>query len=301
MNHQHLSIDAISDYLAEPTATEFDALRRHLISCSECREQASLVSRLRDKETPLACNQSLTEDDELHIADYLEGRMSANQDEEIAKRLASDKQAQKAALHYATSRAAMRRVLGDSIGSAAVAERQQGDSMGLVTAVTRFFNWRPLAWISAPAVAALTLLVAVIVYPAQQNSVSAGLLVATYQDHAVVTFNQQNAAQPGIGFFSAAKKTEQPFAKMDVTVTNDHALLMRWSPIVNSENYRLKLFVINDNQRSPVGEVTSETPAAVLEGFIPRPGSRYEWALSGQTSDGFLFSTKGGFVFNVQN
>lgn len=300
MNQEHISIDSLGAYLDAPNADEFTDLRLHLISCRECRDQARLISQLRAENSPVFSQAGTSEEDELRIADYVDGQGTAKQGEEIARRLETDKQALKSALHYATQSAAMQRELGVTPESAQRQVKPQHPSGGLLSHISQYFHWRTPLWISTPVTAALTLLLVVLVYPFQPSLSPTGFSVASYQDNAVLSFRSLSEPQPGIGFFSSATSHSRPFAPMTISL-NQQQLQMQWPAVENAEGYQLKLFIIKGGQRNKLSETSGATASATIEGFMAEAGSRYEWTLSGQTRDGFLFSTDGGFVFDAQN
>lgn len=296
MNEPHASIDSLIAYLDAPASAQALELGAHLAGCRECRNQAGLLSAVRARATAQV-RVGLSETEQLCIAEYVDGQLPPAAAQEIAARLATDPQQLKAALHYATHSAAMQRSLAP-IEEAAKPQQMPGASTGFWQTLSDLFDWRPSVWISAPLGAALTLVIALVILPADQHS--SGLTLATYQDHAVVNFRPETAP-PGIGFFSAAKQFERPFARMEIALTPQQGLQLRWAPVAGANSYRLELFVIEQEQRTALGQVSTQTALARIVPFSAKPGNRYEWELSGKTNDGYVFSTKGGFVIDVQH
>ncbi len=297
MSEPHASIDSLIAYLDAPASAQSREVGAHLVSCRDCRTQASLLSAVRAQAAGRSELGDLSEAEQLRIAAYVDGE-SPGAAQETAARLAADKQQLKAALHYACHSAAMRRALASEAETSAPLQASRA-STGRWRMVTALLDWRPSVWISAPLGAALTLVVVWMIMPAQQPP--SGVIVAAYQDRAVLSFRPDAPVQPGIGFFSAAKQFERPFARMEIALTAQQQLQLRWAPVAGAHSYSLELFIIEQEQRTALGKVSTPSAMAEIAPFNAKPGNRYEWELSGQTNDGYVFSTKGGFVIDVQH
>ena len=105
-------------YLESPKSEDVKDVRRHLITCASCRDALARAQALVDtiKLSPLPEKQvsGAGHPDEQIIADYVEGRISSIQKQQIKGHIDSCDACTKAVLHYAMHSAEMRREISEA-------------------------------------------------------------------------------------------------------------------------------------------------------------------------------------------
>ena len=239
------------------------------------------------------------EDTADRIALYVDGRLSSEQSDEVQMLLQRDKRAMKSALHYALHAHA-------SDNQVAPALQKSGGG-----AWSRFLGncrqvwsglqvWRAPVWISVPIAAVALVTLSFMFAPAllQQKS---GPVFVTYQDDPVVYFRHAQQQIPGIGFFTAARDSQQSYQGVSVSGTASH-LSIRWPAVDNAEKYTVSIYQTGADKRTLLGQMTTVTTEAefAFNRDLPRleKNRRYEWEIQGPAGKGMNFFTQGGFVLN---
>ena len=238
------------------------------------------------------------------IERYVDGELQDQHAAQIKTLLESDAIALKAALHYASHShhsAKLRQQAAATSTTSHSVSPQLDKTHTLLNYLKNFFDFRPPLWISAPATAAIVLIMASAIMPSWLSEQSPDIAIATYQDKAVIHF--QGAGQlPGIGFFSKAHSSTQAYGPMKINYSYNHNdtqnLSLQWPQVANAKSYHLTLYLIAEGQKITVKELDLTTSHALIKDFKPTAGKRYEWALNGETNDAKSFYTSGGFVIN---
>jgi hypothetical protein len=294
----HPSLETLAAYCETPDAVDYAALRRHLAQCGACRDRIDALNRVTDA---VATGQ-LTDIDrraddalEQQVPAWIDGALPPRESSEMAASMARDPRALKAALHYATHGAAMRRRLPVASKPALQSAPPTAANKHAPAGSQRIAAWfavRMPVWAGAAATAAIALVLAALL---QQPASDVGNVVAAYQDEPVLTFSVADAP-PGIGFFDQARQRTEAFGGMTVELRAADTLSLRWPPVAQAAEYRVTIQRVDDAGASTVAEATSREARVEISGHVWQRGRRYEWTLSGTTSSGQRFVTRGGFV-----
>ncbi len=306
-------MDTLLAYLESPSAADYSELRLHLAGCKQCRASVEQLKQLqsRIRQSPEITssnfeNQFTATVEEQLIEQYVDGALAGAEHRQIKSLLQQQPQALKAALHYAGQRAAMDRAgIDKNVASHEVALNNMAPQQNeyrsaqqtLINKLANFFELRPPIWLSVPATAMAMLAIIVLVYPSTSPT-GDNMAIASYQDNAVIRFQDINQP-PGIGFFSKAQRTSKPYEAMQVTLKKN-SLNLQWPVVDNATSYNVSVYIINEGQRLTISEQSSNSNNLAINNFKAQIGKRYEWQLTGETSDAKTFTASGGFVINQQ-
>jgi hypothetical protein len=299
---EHPELTVLKDYLDNSAADEFAGLRLHLAQCGECRELVSGLSGVinMSQHLPSSANGALTEQQQQQIADYIDGHLTEAEGRQQQEFIQSSAAAMKAALHYASHKSAMDKSLPKSVAKNAPLMNLKRDGH------TQWFDlWNKLkelvtiqvpVWLTVPATAALVALLSINLFnqPASEN---ANYTIASYQDNPVMQFRARESL-PGIGFFARPSQSAEPYKAIKVSLSGDKRFTIQWPPVTGATIYTLRLQMFSQGNKLVVGEVTTKNNSAVITANLDNIYHRYEWVLSGETSDNRAFISSGGFVIN---
>lgn len=282
---EHPADQLIQDYLKAPDAAAFAGLRLHLASCRHCRRRTEMTAMLRDHGHWL--ESEITETDP-RVADLVAGRLDAGQTSRLRQEIKNDPAALRAALHFASHAQAMHEITADK-------KRGQSPWSMSLALLKRWLSFEAPLWQMAPALA-VVMTVAVLVFN-QIDSRQSGrrIEIVTFQDNAVLQF-AGHESQPGIGFFSQQGANAEPFDGMTIELLENDRLRLSWPEIPGASDYNLKLQVFRDGETHVLTRQTLGSTVVELQLEEPLTQHRYEWILSGDTSDNRSFQTNGGFV-----
>lgn len=310
MNHP--DIEQLTAYLTNPQSEDFSELCLHLASCVDCRAEVTVLAELKENPFPGLVEAGPDPDDafdkasqEQLIEKYVDGVLTSEEGQEIETLLQTNPQALKAALHYATHSAGMNREPHDSTGSVIPQQttlhnrHKAAGKSSLFKTINNWLQLRAPLWLAVPATAVAVALLSINIATFQTASTS-GYTVASYQDNPVVQFEQKRQ-QPGIGFFANAGKTVQSYATIKPRLLGDDGLSISWPAIDKAVAYTIQLQLIKNGQHVTIDELTTKLAQASFKRAPDDTGHRYEWVLSGETTDGKTFSTNGGFVIHFAN
>lgn len=310
MNHP--DTEQLTAYLTNPQSGEFMDLRLHLARCVDCRAEVSVLAELKENPLPGLAEAGLDSDDAFHnatqeqlIEKYVDGVLDGEERQEVETLLQTDPRAIKAALHYASHSAGMKRALYDSPDgvipdqSKLRPDNKTSARPSLLNAINNWLQLRAPVWLAVPATAVVVALFSITMTPLLTSTTSQ-FTVASYQDNPVIRFEQKNR-QPGIGFFANAGKTEQAYATIKTRLFDGNMLDLSWPVVAKAVSYKIQLQLIKNGQRTNVGELTTKLAQASFKRVPDDTGHRYEWVLSGNTTDGKTFTTHGGFVIHSAN
>lgn len=295
---QHPTLETLSSYILSPQEQEFRDLRRHLVSCQQCRQrtdQLSALTRQLQQEIPLY----RTDCSEIEEASYrpFPGETLTETQRNTLKQSPT---ALKAALHSLTHSAAMQREMQrpsttSTTADTVVRQKTSVKSESFIHWWKHLFNWHHPAWISVPVTAVLVFALTLTLTPQlRQNSSSA--YITAYQDDPVVTFQAAGSQHPGIGFFSNVPSTRKPFSPVNVAMNTHNNLELHWPAIEKAIDYTVQIARIEGTSPTQLFQQTTTGTQIQFTNFTPYSGHRYTWTLTGKTSDGQRFQAQGGFV-----
>lgn len=281
----HPQDQLIQDYLKAPQAKAFDELRLHLAACGHCRRRTEVTAMLRDQGHWL---ESERVEADPRVAELLAGKLQPRQASQLKQELKQDPASLRAALHYATHAQAMSGITEPDRHNASLW------SMCLAQ-VKSWLNFQAPLWQTAPVVA-VVMTVAVLVFnqysPADR---SAQAQIVAFQDKQTLQYASQES-QPGIGFFSQQAADAEPFEGMNIELLEGNRLRLSWPEIPMATGYNLKIQVFRDGETRVLARQASNMAEVELVLDQALTQHRYEWVLSGDTSDSRSFQTNGGFV-----
>ena len=307
----HPELEQLNAFARQPHGEEFRQLRLHLVTCRDCRKQVSMLAEMHDllpgvqaKDLDMAISNDDSFSQALHnqqIERYVDGQLDDGEKQAVAAMLGRNGQALKAALHYASHSAKMAsqvdRAASGEQGVKAV--RAAAGDKGLIALLYRCLTFRSPFWLTVPATAVLAGVLSVVLVP-QLTFVADKSQVVAYQDNPVIQFKRSEDL-PGIGFFSSADKTSQPYRNITVKEIDSKSLHLSWPKVDNAMSYTMQLKIFSNGQQMLVDTVTTADEHARLKRAANDHGVRYVWHLTGKTGKGELFSTKGGFVIKSEN
>ncbi len=306
-------------YLDAPISEELKDVRRHVVSCSSCREflakTQSIMGAIKHHPIPEAGALSDGHPEEQDIANYVEWRTGSEQVKGIKSHLDACGLCTKRALHYALHSAEMRRVLSETpISNEAIDKHKLTEKYNPPIPPLkkrgiwkRIFSWRIPAWFGVPATAFATAILVFIHLGQDRNDVEQQVqtvqqekakIIIAYQEKPEITFSPIKGKTPGIGFFSQSRGETRPFAGLTVQRVSRTHYHVSWIPIEGVASYDIHVFTDGPiGKRSFVMKATGIAEASTIMDLSPLDsGERYLWELTGHMNDGRLFMTSGGFV-----
>ena len=285
---RHPQDQSILTYVKSPESDEYRDLRLHIAGCSYCRRRAELTALLRQQGHWLESEAAAVE---ARMHDLFAGRLEHEQAHAYRQELKQDPARLRAALHYASHARAMR-----EIGAAAPSRASLWNS--LLSRLQQGLNFQTPVWQTIPA-AAVLLVLGVMFFGQITPTGTTGTEVIAFEDDLVVQFVAQEP-QPGIGFFAQPGVNAIPFAGMNIELVGNNRLRLSWPQIETAQDYQLKLQVFRNGETQVLARRTLDGTSVELEIGEPLTQHRYEWVLSGDTSDNRSFYTSGGFVISQQ-
>ncbi len=305
----HPSIDQLCDYLNQPDTVEGRKLSLHLAQCAACRSKLHTLSML-SKHLPEmqsdAFDQAVTENPKLieifdsqTMEQWVDGELTDNDSTRAKSQVQKDPLALKAALHYASHRTAMEKDLhlkGQSKLNepAAASSKRKTGVTGFLPPLKQWLGRRIPLWFTLPATtlatAAIIGVLTLVVQTPNEN-----YTIASYQDHAIIEF-QEKSQTPGIGFFNTAPKSQKRFDDVQVRLEDGNRLTLTWPTVDHAQNYTLRLMIYENGRKVILDEKVTTVPTAQFQGIEIKSDHRYEWHLTGHTTYARRFTAKGGFV-----
>ncbi len=309
--NSHPEWENILGFVDNPDASEYQEIVLHLASCSDCRIKASEISQLQttlkssefiQQHTVLGLAQSkskgvttaLSDGD---IEDYVDDKLHGKQQQNIAKLLQDEPQALKAALHYASHQSAMKRQIPKSETNTLVSKvkaTQQNNTFNLFSSIKKLFIQPTPAWLMLPVTGFASVLL-LLMFNVQFQTDNNKVKIASYQDNAVIQFSAKNN-QPGIGFFSNARKKTIAFDKVSIIFNDNASLNITWPKIKNALSYFIIIKKIDNKQTVVIAEKKLSSNSVTFKDIALLNNRRYQWILTGETSDNESFYATGGFV-----
>ena len=285
---QHPDMEQLIGYVDAPQGGSDRTVALHLARCNECRVHVSNFMRLQQRVKSLAALKTTSSDGVLRAEDEraIVGNHLSN---EHITYLKNDKQRLRAALYLSSQVNAINTV--NSVKS--------NTSPPTSPQIKRFTHWWEKLmnfmpqWEYAALAASLTLAVVFGIHLMQQEK---QVNIVAYSDNPVVVFKQVKSNTPGIGFFSGAVNTSKAYSGVSVSALGNNKWMLQWPDISNAENYLLQLYRVANGNTELLFEKRSMNTRLTISDLALSDHTRYEWKLSGNTSDQRRFSASGGFI-----
>lgn len=290
--NQHPDDELLKAYSQQPEADEFKQVSLHLLNCRECREQIELSQKLKHDYRILQSEQC-SEGQQSVVDDFLYNENSPAQHERLKLSIRKDPQLLKSALFSLSHRARDRQAVVDQDPLLA----QSPSSGNWMETISEWFRWQTSTWATVSLTAVVTLTLTIMMIQPQgiaPNDIE-GVSIASYQDNNSIRFLSRNQL-PGIGFFNAARQSTRPFENMQIKSKDNQTLEMTWKPVELATSYELSLFKISGGKKILLETFKAATTRADYSLAAEDYNQRFEWVLTGFTSDDQTFITEGGFV-----
>jgi len=294
MNTKHPDTDRLNDYLQQPEARDHAELRLHLAQCADCRSQLELLNSLH-QQYPLP-QPPIDERQQQQVADYID---SPEADSAQAQRIKNNPALLKAALHYASHRAAMDEELKPEFQQPSLPAAPSAIA-ALRAGLLSILQYRSPLWLNASLGVAMLLVISLLILPLMpslQQATGNGLQIAQYRDNPLIQFRPRQAL-PGIGFFSKTEEENRPYGELRISFPQPHIIRLQWPAVKNAKIYSLRLQKITQGKKITLADIRTELNRADIKLDTENLNHRYEWTLTGTTSNNKQFIARGGFVIN---
>jgi len=292
--NDHPNLDLLKNYLNNSKAAEFNSLRLHLAQCSQCRTLVDGLTGLKSIcQQPK--NDTLNEQQHQQISDYIHHRLDTVEAQQIKELINSDTSAMKAALHYASHKSSVERTM--DLNKASSTSSMQAAL--IFNKLKSLLSFKSPIWISVPVTIAFIALLSFNLFnlsPPEQPPYT----IANYQDNPIIQFRSKESL-PGIGFFKQSDQLSKNYNGLQVSVSDDNHLTLRWPPVSNATKYTLHLHIFEKGNKIVLADITTKNSFANISLNLQTIFHRYEWELSGETHDDRVFIANGGFVINDSN
>lgn len=292
--NDHPQIELLKNYLNNSEADKFSALRLHLAECSECRQLLNGLMALQAISSH-SMKDDLSDQEYQNIANFIDSNASTTDSQQTRDFIENNPQALKAALHYASQQSAMQtQNIRQTPSTGSTFKVGPGLSSLLDKAHTLLSFQTPL-WISASFASAFIALFSfsLINSPSSNDHYN----IVSYQDNAIVQFRPVDQV-PGIGFFARDEVVSRNFNGLDVSISGEGVFTLSWPAITDAIRYDLHLVMFDKGERISLANISTESNSVILQTELDTINHRYEWELTGETTDHQLFQASGGFVIN---
>jgi len=304
-NSSHPDKDSLLSFLQDRDDT---TISLHLASCVTCRNEVASLSELSQRLLRYKRNHSENRESSNNVEKLnhlLNGDISPQQREQFNLELQNDKNLLREALHFASHSAAMKSSLGLIETSPKTANPTKSNSGSLfrlwsTTLLQRCKNalsWHPPLWSVVTVTACL--IISVSVNLQVMNPTSSNFSVVAYQDNPVMTFMSLQDDTPGIGFFSNVRSSTQSFNNIKISQPDRDTLAFSWPNVTNAIDFTLSLYQITSDDRLLIDEQIVQVNSATFSTLplqISNINRRFEWVLTGVTTDKKSFKALGGFI-----
>ncbi len=275
----------LASYLARPDSTAHSNISLHLAGCADCRKQVEMMSLLKTEAAALH-SETCDEQQQQKVDEFIYRDLSGIKKVALRTQITGDPAMLKSALHSLTQK-----------NNKPLTQQSQPQSSPATSIAGDWFQKLISSWFSLPVTALATMVLTFVViqsfglFSKQDNSIS----IASFQDNQRIRFLSQNK-MPGIGFFSSAGQQSEPFQNLKISFSEDQQLNLEWQPVSHARDYNLTLSRYSDGQKQLHDKITVSTTFATITLNEDDFNQRFEWTLSGDTTQGKTFITSGGFV-----
>ena len=284
---KHPDMDQLIDYVEARHGESDRHIALHLARCNECRVHVSNLIKLREQVKSMAGNPTTRQNNSLSREDE-KAIVGNHLDSEQRNRIKRDKQKLKAALYLSSQVSASKNVSSQT----KVNQRQAPARSPRASLWQRLLQLLP-QWEYAAMAASLTLAVVFGLTLLEKESRTS---IVAYHDNPVVVFKQIKQNTPGIGFFSDAINTSQAYAGATFRQSGKRQLTVEWPNVKKADSYLFQLYHVVQGNNELVYEKRTLNTSLLINDIALGKNTRYEWKLSGNTSDQRRFSANGGFV-----
>lgn len=294
--NQHPDHALLNAYAHQPDADESRQVSLHLLGCKECRDQVNLSNRLKSDFASFP-SERCSDDQQRVVDDFLYNENSGQQQQRLKQQIHNDPQMLKSALFSLSQRVQQKEAI--NISQPVKSHRPSRNWIGMIY---EWFHLQSSAWATVSITAAVTL--ALTVFILQQHSLdpNAGesLSIASYQDNNVIRFFPRDQL-PGIGFFNGVMQSSQPFQNMQISSEQNQMLELSWEAVKSASAYELSLFRFSKGEKKLLETFKTADTQIQFQLGADDYKQRFEWVLSGHTTDDKTFVTSGGFVVQEQS
>ena len=306
---QHIDNDTLDSFIRTSLYTDgfmdsaqYHAVLDHLATCSECRDQASVITSLHQDSQNINQTSSLDDSQQQLICDYLDGHLTASEQQQAKDLIDNQPDAMRAALHYQQHIEEMNLPVSEQSETVEAAVKTESGSP--LSWLARLFNFESPMIYTMGVTAAL--FVAVISMFQLIESEQKQTMIASYQDNPTLQFTDNNKL-PGIGFFTQSTNTSIPFDNIKIELLEKNIIKMSWPEINGAQQYKIRIQVFNHGNKTLLKEQETKSNHTTFQ-LAPMPienqqqlsdndsNKRYEWVLYGNTIDDRMFYASGGFV-----
>ena len=302
---QHIDNDTLNRYIKmslysdglEGSSQDHGVLD-HLAICNECRDQASVMTLLHQEGQIINQPSSLDKDQQQLICDYVDGHLTAKEQQQAKDFINNQPDAMRAALHYQSH------IEGMNLHVPIEEKTIKSETGNPLNWIGQLFNFQsPLIYTMA---ATAALFIAILSISQIIELEKKPLMIASYQDNPTLQFTDNNRL-PGIGFFTQSTNSSIPFDDIKIELLENNVIKMSWPVIKGAAQYKIRIQVFNKGNKTLLKEQQTETNHTTFK-LAPIPienqdqesenmgNKRYEWVLYGNTIDDRMFYASGGFV-----
>lgn len=284
---QHPDEQSLVAYLGGADKAHEDEVSLHLAACASCRDQVSAMIRLRSAAAELH-TEIRDEARQQLVNDFVYGGASSVETEALKQAIKADDGLLKSALYSLSSKVEYSQNATSGI------ERREGRRLHWPAWLRQWPGFPVQTWTLVGATALITLMLTVVVQ-ALIPSPERGIAIASYRDDSRIRFAAGDSL-PGIGFFSGAQQQSEKFDGMLIDLRQKQWLSFEWPTVRSALDYRLDLYRFSAGERIQLDGIDTRRTQVRIR--LPRVqiNQRYEWTLSGHTTDNKTFQTSGGFV-----
>ncbi len=287
----------LAAFLESPQAGKFTAIRSHIAECANCREQLRKLERasswLLEQQPRLAGDDVESAGPSPSMRALVGCKPESGERPELLRKLKDNPADLKAALHFVSNRAAF-------MASSGEPESNCRNTRSLSPWIRQLIHWRPAAWVSIPATAALVLMLTLSWHQWRPGAQRQSELL-TYRDDARIYFARTDAALPGIGFFQSARDNSREYPQPRIGKSADDELQIDWQPIADAMSYSITLIQFLDGEETQIATLATTGSTARMQLPEIPSSARYEWRLEGKSKGDVRFIARGGLIIVESN
>lgn len=289
--NQHPDDQQLQAYLQEPEADRFIDISLHLASCVDCRQQLAGMQKFKSIYRQLK-GVVLSNQQQQRVDEFTQQSLSREDYAVAQEEIRAHPAMLKSAL-YSLSLQPVAVQAGSTQTTSAIKNQSS-----FITRLIEWFNWPMPQWSSVALASVITLMVTLVVDNTMlQQAANTSLQISSYQDSENMRFIPPQTV-PGIGFFSAAKNYTKPYQGLQVSLDQNQQLQLQWQAVDEATQYQVALYRFSNGNKQLVKKVTTQNTYAALQLQLESFNQRFEWTLSGSTSQQVSFITSGGFVIS---
>lgn len=289
--NQHPDDQQLQAYLQEPEADRFIDISLHLASCVDCRQQLAGMQKFKSIYRQLK-GVVLSNQQQQRVDEFTQQSLSREDYAVAQEEIRAHPAMLKSAL-YSLSLQPVAVQAGSTQTTSAIKNQSS-----FITRLIEWFNWPMPLWSGVALASVITMMVTLVVDNTMlQQAANTSLQISSYQDSENMRFIPPQTV-PGIGFFSAAKNYTKPYQGLQVSLDQNQQLQLQWQAVDEATQYQVALYRFSNGNKQLVKKVTTQNTYASLQLQLESFNQRFEWTLSGSTSQQVSFTTSGGFVIS---